>query len=120
GPVWGVPDCWPHVRSALMTAGYQPDPAAHREVLYGGWLTGIPDPGTAPTAGLVNHRAGMYQPDPWSIIGRLVTVLTPSADRAARAPLALAARSAEGTLHDLPQVGPPESAGSATRAPAPP
>ena len=57
GPVWGVPDCWPHIRAALAAAGYYPDPAAHREVLYGGWLTGVPAPGTAPLAGLTLQRA---------------------------------------------------------------
>jgi GNAT superfamily N-acetyltransferase len=57
GPIWGVPDCWPHIRAALASAGYQPDPAAHREVLYGGWLTGVPVPGVAPIAGLTQRRA---------------------------------------------------------------
>jgi GNAT superfamily N-acetyltransferase len=57
GPVWGIPHCWPHIRAALVTAGYRPDPTAHREVLYGGWLAGVPVPGTAPSAGLTLQRA---------------------------------------------------------------
>jgi hypothetical protein len=44
GPLWGVPDVWPHVADALRGAGYRPDPATHREALYGGWLAAVPLP----------------------------------------------------------------------------
>jgi GNAT superfamily N-acetyltransferase len=56
GPVWGVPDCWQHIRAALLAAGYRPDPAAHREVLYGGWLTGVPVSGMTALGGLALQR----------------------------------------------------------------
>lgn len=39
----GVPDSWPHVVSALETAGYRPGPE-RREALYGGSLDGVPEP----------------------------------------------------------------------------
>jgi GNAT superfamily N-acetyltransferase len=51
----GVPDCWPHVLSALEDAGYRPD-AGRRETLYGGTLDGGPDPGDPPLAGLALKR----------------------------------------------------------------
>jgi GNAT superfamily N-acetyltransferase len=57
GPIWGVPDCWPHICAALAVAGYRPDPAAHREVLDGGWLMGTPVPGMAPLTSLTLQRA---------------------------------------------------------------
>jgi GNAT superfamily N-acetyltransferase len=55
-PIWGVPDCWPHICSALLAAGYRPDPAVHREALYGGVLDSKPVPGP-PVAGLSLHRS---------------------------------------------------------------
>lgn len=56
GPIWGVPDCWPHISSALLAAGYQPDPAVHREALYGGVLASasVSEP---PIAGLSLSRS---------------------------------------------------------------
>lgn len=59
--VWGVPDAWPHVAAALRGAGYAPDPSMHREALYGGWLGGIPAPGSPPVDGLrIARRVGPY------------------------------------------------------------
>jgi GNAT superfamily N-acetyltransferase len=56
GPIWGVPDAWPHIAAALLAAGYRPDPAVHREALYGGPLAGVPAPGAPPLAGLALWR----------------------------------------------------------------
>ncbi len=57
GPLWGVPDSWPHITTALLAAGYQPDPTFHREAVYGGWLAGVPLPGIAPVPSLTIQRA---------------------------------------------------------------
>src|SRR5262249_37873957 len=56
GPLWGVPDVWPHVANALRTAGYRPDPAIHQESLYGGWLPALPLPEISPIPGLIMRR----------------------------------------------------------------
>ena len=41
----GVPDCWPHVASALQAAGYRATGAGHCEAIYGGTLSGVSEPG---------------------------------------------------------------------------
>lgn len=62
GPLWGVPDVWPHVADALLAAGYRPDPAMHREALYGGWLPTVPPSGGIPVAGLtIRRRVGTFE-----------------------------------------------------------
>jgi hypothetical protein len=62
GPLWGVPDVWPHVADALEAAGYRPDPAAHREALYGGWLPALAPPASSPVSGLtILQRVETYE-----------------------------------------------------------
>ena len=48
----GVPDCWPHVASALQAAGYRATGAGHREAIYGGTLSGVSEPGDPPLPGI--------------------------------------------------------------------
>lgn len=60
-PMIGVPECWPHVVSALATAGHQRDPRRDREALYGGRLDAVPAPGEPPEPGLtVERTAGSW------------------------------------------------------------
>lgn len=60
GPLWGVPDVWPHVSTALEAAGYRS--SGHREALYGGWLGGIPLPIDPPLTGLtIQRRVETYE-----------------------------------------------------------
>ncbi|MBV9278695.1 MAG: GNAT family N-acetyltransferase [Chloroflexi bacterium] len=60
GPLWGVPDVWPHILGALETAGYHP--SGHREALYGGWLGDRATPTEPPMAGLtVRRRVTAYE-----------------------------------------------------------
>jgi len=60
GPLWGVPDVWPHVAVALETAGYHS--SGHREALYGGWLLDVAPPAEAPVTGLtVRRRVTAYE-----------------------------------------------------------
>lgn len=54
GPLWGVPDVWPHIAAALERAGYHH--SGHREALYGGWLIAIAPPAEPPVTGLTTHR----------------------------------------------------------------
>ncbi|MGH2560705.1 MAG: GNAT family N-acetyltransferase [Thermomicrobiales bacterium] len=62
GPLWGVPENWPHIAAVLLAAGYAPDPSHHGEALYGGWLDGIPAPAEPPVAGLTVQRVvGPYE-----------------------------------------------------------
>ncbi len=55
-PLLGIPDTWPHVATALDDAGYRPGRKLHREMLYGGTLGDVPEPGEAPVAGLTLQR----------------------------------------------------------------
>ncbi|MBV9281761.1 MAG: GNAT family N-acetyltransferase [Chloroflexi bacterium] len=60
GPLWGVPDAWPHVIGALEDAGYRP--SGHREALYGGWLADGDPPEEPPLPGLtIRRRVGRYE-----------------------------------------------------------
>ncbi len=62
GPLWGVPDAWPHIAAALRNAGYVPDAIVHHEAIYGGWLTDITPPTAPPVAGLtIQRRVGTYE-----------------------------------------------------------
>jgi GNAT superfamily N-acetyltransferase len=63
GPLWGIPDAWPHIQAAFEQAGYRVDPAVHhREALYGGWLDSVPVPIQPPIAGLTVRRVvGTYE-----------------------------------------------------------
>jgi len=62
GPLWGVPDAWPHIAAALRSAGYVPDATLHHEAIYGGWLTDIAPPAEPPIAGLtIQRRVGIYE-----------------------------------------------------------
>ena len=54
GPLWGVPDVWPHVAAALESAGYHP--SGHSEALYGGWLLDVVPQTKPPVTGLTIHR----------------------------------------------------------------
>lgn len=70
GPLWGVPDVWPHIADALVAAGYRPDPATHREALYGGWLATVPPPEILPADGLTIRRTvGTYETRFTAILG---------------------------------------------------
>lgn len=55
-PMWGVPDCWPHIAEALFAAGYQPPPCHPPEALYGGRLDGVPAVAKAPVADVTVQR----------------------------------------------------------------
>jgi len=57
-PMIGVPESWPHVATALETAGHRPTPKNHhREAIYGGRLDGVPAPTEEPpVAGLTVRR----------------------------------------------------------------
>jgi GNAT superfamily N-acetyltransferase len=60
GPLWGVPDVWPHVLGALETAGYHP--SGHREALHAGWLGDLILPADPPVAGLsIRRRVTAYE-----------------------------------------------------------
>lgn len=52
----GVPDCWPHVASALEAAGYRAS-TEHREAIYGGALSGVPGPSDPPLPELEIRRS---------------------------------------------------------------
>jgi GNAT superfamily N-acetyltransferase len=52
----GVPDCWPHVISALQAAGYRAG-AEHREAIYGGTLSGVSEPSDSPLPGIEVRRS---------------------------------------------------------------
>lgn len=52
----GVPDSWPHIHSALETAGYRSGPE-RREALYGGRLGVVPEPGDPPLPNLGSRRS---------------------------------------------------------------
>ena len=54
----GVPDVWPHIATALATAGYRSDSAISREeAIYGGQLGQIAPPGDSPIAGMTIRRS---------------------------------------------------------------
>lgn len=55
-PVLGVPDAWPHVASALASAGHQPAHAGPRGAVYGGPLSGVDPPGRPPVPGITVRR----------------------------------------------------------------
>lgn len=55
-PMYGVPDCWPHVAEVLVAAGYRPPAGHNREALYAGWLRGVPTPADPPVTGLLLRR----------------------------------------------------------------
>ena len=49
----GVPECWPHVASVLVAAGFRPDPAEGREVVWAGPLSASVVAGCPPRPGVV-------------------------------------------------------------------
>jgi GNAT superfamily N-acetyltransferase len=55
GPFVGVPDVWPHISAALMSAGFRPDEGSD-EAVYGGRLDRVAEVGAPPIAGLVVRR----------------------------------------------------------------
>jgi GNAT superfamily N-acetyltransferase len=56
GPeVYGIPDCWPHVRRLLEEAGFDSS-GGREEVLYAGSLAALGDPGEPPIPDLVVRR----------------------------------------------------------------
>ena len=57
GPFAGLPDAWPHIKAALETAGYGPNPdIARDECVYAGYLEQIARPEIAPLANLALRR----------------------------------------------------------------
>jgi GNAT superfamily N-acetyltransferase len=56
GPFVGVPDAWPHLATALVAAGFVPDPN-RGEAVYGGPLAGVGPVGEAPLHGLTIARS---------------------------------------------------------------
>jgi GNAT superfamily N-acetyltransferase len=59
GPLWGVPDVWPHISLALEAAGYRP--SSDREALYGGGIADIAPPVEPPVPDIaVRRRVAAY------------------------------------------------------------